>query len=159
MKLKRLNPRQKKLVKHLLQGKSLQDSAALAGYSQETLSQSASQALRLVKKKMPELMDDIGLTDKRLLAKYLLPALEANETKFFQHEGMVTDSREVIAWGPRLEALDKAFRLKGSFEADNQRHAVMPIGVMVQVEHIGTQAENSAEAKLTVEVVGHAEAN
>src|SRR3990167_4464304 len=33
-------------------------------------------------------------------------ALEANETKFFAHEGKVVDERECVAWGPRLQALD-----------------------------------------------------
>lgn len=39
------------------------------------------------------------------LVRRLKELLDAHETKFFQHEGQVTDSREVIAWGPRADGL------------------------------------------------------
>ena len=38
-------------------------------------------------------------------------ALSAKETKFFQHEGRVTDHRKVIAHGTRLRAVDLALQL------------------------------------------------
>jgi hypothetical protein len=34
----------------------------------------------------------------------MLEILEAEETRFFQKDGEVTDSRDVVAWGPRLGA-------------------------------------------------------
>ena len=46
-------------MKYLLLGKSLNDAAACAGYSINTINAGASQALSLIRKKMPELMDDI----------------------------------------------------------------------------------------------------
>ncbi|MGC2493685.1 hypothetical protein [Candidatus Binatus sp.] len=36
-----------------------------------------------------------------VLGKTIAEGVQACETKFFQHEGKVTDSRDVIAWGPR----------------------------------------------------------
>ncbi|MGA9477177.1 MAG: hypothetical protein WBV21_05330 [Desulfobacterales bacterium] len=35
----------------------------------------------------------------------MLDILEAEETRFFQIDGEVTDSRDVVAWGPRLGAV------------------------------------------------------
>jgi hypothetical protein len=61
--------------------------------------------------------DQHGLTDEALIEKHLKPLLQAKETKFFQHKGRVTDSRQVPAHGIRLNALDMAFRLRGSYAA------------------------------------------
>jgi hypothetical protein len=61
--------------------------------------------------------EDHGLSDDSLKNK-LLAALDAMETKFFQHEGEVSDEREVIAWGPRLKALEMAMRAKDMFAAE-----------------------------------------
>ena len=72
---------------------------------------------------------------------------------------MVTDSRDVIAWGPRLEALDKAFRLKGSYEADNAKTQNVAVGIRVTVEQLGHTTEIAAETGPIVEVMGQPEAN
>jgi hypothetical protein len=40
-------------------------------------------------------------TPAHVLAKTIAEGVQAHETKFFQHEGVVTDTRDVIAWGPR----------------------------------------------------------
>jgi hypothetical protein len=50
-----------------------------------------------------------------LVEDYLKPLLEAHETKFFQFQGQVVERVNVVAWGPRKEGLDIAFRLKGSY--------------------------------------------
>jgi len=39
------------------------------------------------------------------------PGNQANETKFFAHEGMVTDEREVVNWAARLKASEIAFQV------------------------------------------------
>ncbi len=46
-----------------------------------------------------------------------MPGLEAMETKLAQDKGKFTDERDLVAWGPRLQALDMAFNLKGSYAA------------------------------------------
>jgi hypothetical protein len=94
---------------------SLSEATIAAGYSDQNPRQSGFQALEQIRKKMLELLDKHGLTDDSLIDKYLRPALEAKETKFAQFEGKFTDKRNVVAWGPRLTALDMALNLKGSF--------------------------------------------
>ncbi len=61
-----------------------------------------------LERKLKKSDPDIGSLE--LLACRLLthPAHEANETKFFAHEGQVTDEREVINWAARLKASEIA---------------------------------------------------
>jgi hypothetical protein len=42
------------------------------------------QALKQIKGRIPEVMNELGLTDRMLIQKYLVPLLEAKETKFFK---------------------------------------------------------------------------
>jgi len=90
-------------------------SALAAGYSDKHPGQSGWQALESIRHKMPEVLDEHGLTDCALIEKHLLPALEAQETKFVQRGGKITDQMNVVAWSARLRALDLVFRLKGSY--------------------------------------------
>ena len=68
-----------------------------------------------MRKTMPEVLEAAGLTDDALIEKYLKPLLNAEETKFFQHKGRVVSKRNVAALGTRTQALDLAFKLKGSY--------------------------------------------
>ena len=51
-------------------------------------------------------LDYIGLKreDLQRATRELVAALNAEETKFFAHEGQVIDTRNVVAWAPRLKA-------------------------------------------------------
>jgi phage terminase small subunit len=113
----KLTNQQRELVKNLTKGMTISDAALKAGYSELWPRQAGHQALEAIRNKMPEVLEKAGLTDEALIDKYLRPALEAEETKFFQKDGQVTDQRNVWAWGPRLTALDMAFNLKGSYAA------------------------------------------
>lgn len=115
MSKKNLTSRERKLFKCLTKGMSIADAAIAAGYSAKNPSQSGHQALERIRRNAPQLLAKHGLDDDSLIEKYLAPALEANETKFFQKDGIVTDSRDVIAWGPRLSALDMAMKIRGMY--------------------------------------------
>jgi hypothetical protein len=62
-------------------------------------------------------MEAEGITAD-VLAKQLKEELNANETKFFSHEGEVVDEREVIAWRIRQEARKDGNKLRGDYPAD-----------------------------------------
>src|SRR5262249_11820938 len=100
-----------------------------AGYSDRNLAQSGHQVLKAIRLRMPELMDEIGLSKRALIEKYLTPLLNAKDTKFFQHNGKVTDQRKVPALSVRADALDMAFRLRGSYTPSRLEEP--PIGVQV----------------------------
>ena len=72
-----------------------------AGYSDRNLAQSGHQVLKAIRLRMPELMDN----------------------------GKVTDQRKVPALSVRADALDMAFRLRGSYTPSRLEEP--PIGVQV----------------------------
>ena len=75
--------RQQTFVKELAPGKTLTQAAKTAGYSDKNPAQSGYQALAQLRGRVPELLERHGLGEEVLIEKYLLPLLEANETKFF----------------------------------------------------------------------------
>ncbi len=68
---------------------------------------------------MPELLGRHGITGDVLVQQYLKPGLDAMETEFGKFKGMIVDQKDVIAWGPRLEALDMTFRLLNAYPREN----------------------------------------
>jgi hypothetical protein len=118
---RQLTPRQVEFAKHLLESDTITEAARRAGYSDKNLAQSGHQALKAIRLKMPELMDALGLSEKALIEKHLVPLLSATSTKFFQHEGRVTQKREVADNDARLKALDMAFKLRGSCKAADSK--------------------------------------
>ena len=130
----KLTPQQRLLVKALAKGANLTEAALEAGYSPENPGQSGYQAIEQIRVKMPQLLDKHGLTDDSLIEKYLRPALEAEETKFAQKDGMFTDAKNVVSWGPRLTALDMAFNLRGSFpQRDKNAVVAMPVQIITNI--------------------------
>jgi hypothetical protein len=114
-KRKLLTTRQVALTKNLLSGTTITEAARRAGYSEKNLAQSGHQALKAIRLRMPELMDDAGLSERVLIEKYLVPLLSAKDTKYFQHRGKITDKRTVPDNDTRLRALETAFELRGSY--------------------------------------------
>lgn len=81
----------------------------------------ASQNYRLLQKKIELWLDEKGLSEGKLKEK-LLYLLNAKETKFFQAEGKVTDTREVEALEVQRRALDMALKVKGLYAPE--RHTL-----------------------------------
>ena len=114
----KLTPQQRRLIKNLIAGQSITESARSAGYADNGyVGQIGSQALETIREKMPQILDKHGLTDNVLIEKYLKPLLNAETTEFAKFEGKITDEKSVIAWEPRKAGLDMAFNLKGSYAA------------------------------------------
>lgn len=92
-----LTTKQRLYAQVVAQGKTKAEAKRVAGYSATTSttaieSSSVKAAFsRLVRQYIPA----------HHLAKRIAEGLDATETKFFQMEGQVTDSRDVIAWGER----------------------------------------------------------
>jgi hypothetical protein len=111
---KKLTPRQHAFVKNLAKGASQKDAFIAAGYKAKHPDQGAHQALKQIQVKVPRIMDEMGLTDHLLIEKYLVPLLDAEETKFFVIKNKLVE-RNVQALGTRHTALDTAFKLRGSY--------------------------------------------
>lgn len=122
---KKLRGKEPGLVKALAQTTNVSEAGRIAGYGTP---QSAHRALNNIQKKVPDLMDEIGLTDEFLLKECLKPGLSAMETRHYANKGVVLDSKDVIAWTERRGFLDMAFKLKGSYAQER-------IGVDVNHTH------------------------
>jgi hypothetical protein len=117
---KDLSSRQHAFLKAYAKGKTLKQAAIETGYSKKNADQSGYQALKAIKVRAADLMDEMGLTDRALIENYLVPLLNAKETKFFKGG----DKRiNVAALGIRLAALDTAFKLRGSYAPRDPKEA------------------------------------
>ena len=139
--IKKLTPRQHAFVKNLAKGASQKDAFIAAGYKAKHPDQGAHQALKQIQGKVPLIMDQMGLTDHHLIEKYLVPLLDAEETKFF-NEGKKRIN--VPALGIRHAALDTAFKLRGSYAPRSPKEAEQ-FGVKVIVVDIPRPPRNAID--------------
>ena len=134
VELSRFTGRQRQILGCLARGLTIQECADELGISKQRVHQ----VCQMTKGRVADLMDDAGLTDAALVNRYLKPALEATETEFAKFQGTITDSREVIAWGPRLQALELAAKMRGTIGGDK---AQVNVGLAVRIQHVGSEPE------------------
>ena len=110
------NPRLAKFTELVCDGENMYQAAKAAGYS-DSIAKNAYREL------MPRAQDVF----RRALAQHapigkqakkIAEGMEATETVFFQKDGKVTDSRDVVAWGARHKYLELAAKCQG-FLVDN----------------------------------------
>lgn len=109
-KAKRLTQKERKLVVAVTKTANVSEAGRIAGYSDAP---AAHKAMKRIERKMPEILDAHGLTDDYVVRECLKPGLMAMETQFFANKGIVLDSKDTIAWGPRHQFLETWMKLKG----------------------------------------------
>jgi len=95
-------------------------SARAAGYkcrNQGGFESIGSQNYRKMLPQIEEWIDSQGLSEARL-KELLVDGLTAFETKFFQKNGKVTETKTVIPWEVRRKYLEMAMKVKGMFAPD-----------------------------------------
>lgn len=122
-KLSLLNKKQRLVFISMLNGMNNTQACREAGYK-------SAGATRTIKKRIPDLMQRCGLSDKILLEK-LKEKLDAKETKFFQMNGQVTETREVVAHGIQMQALDMSFKLRGAYIKPEEDRSNQEINVQI----------------------------
>jgi hypothetical protein len=137
------NPRQQKFIRGIAAGKTLTQAALDAGYSKKNPDQSGYQALAQLRGRVPELLERHGICEEVLIEKYLVPLLDAHETKFFP-TGITVDVGKkkkervfqinVQALGIRHAALRTAFELHGSYAPKDPKEAAQFGVKIVQVD-------------------------
>lgn len=106
-----LTPKEAKLAQALITTTdNISEAGRIAGYCD---AQEAHRAYQRVQRKMPDLLDAHGLTEDHVIEECLKPSLKAMETKFFADKGIVMTQKDVIAWGPRQQAEERYWRLRG----------------------------------------------
>jgi len=91
-----------------------------------------------------ESLDRLGFTPEYIITEYLVPALNALETKFAQFKGEFTDEREVINWDARLRALDIALKIMGAYDGQ-RKPADAPTEITVSVLTYGQSIERPSD--------------
>ena len=64
---KNLTRRESVLLEHIRAGKTISDAARQAGFSKKWPGQAGSQAFKNIQKKMPTILDDLGLTYEAII--------------------------------------------------------------------------------------------
>jgi hypothetical protein len=102
--------------------------------AEKTIAEKISDSLR---SPIIQALDDEGITLPKL-AQSLAKELEADETKFFSHQGQIIEQANVIAWDVRQRARQDAHRLRGDYPAEERK-------VRVQVTHLTPEEEEIAK--------------
>jgi len=129
-------------------------SARAAGYRAKTDDSFRAIGYQNRKKVAPKIakwLDDHGFSDTRLKVK-VLQLMEAKETRFFAHEGMVTDQRDVEALAIQVKATEMALKVKGLFAPERHEHSG-ELGARLQLSDsdrkLGQQLVQAALVKMT----------
>ena len=143
---KRLSLRERKLLKELPTSKSVTEAAIKAGYSKKYPRQAGHQAMKALRGRVPDLMDELGLTERFIIDKKLRPVLDATETKFIREVKEVKRGKRwvqlpvvnqyIVADNmARLNAIDKTLLLHGSYAPRDPKEAAQ-FGVKVIIQDI-----------------------
>jgi hypothetical protein len=110
--LENLLPKKLAYVQGRLDGKSKKQAALDAGFS-ETMANHAHDKIetRDVREAFARLIREMVPPEQ--IAKTIAEGMAANETKFFSHEGVVQDKREVPAWSERRQYAEGAAEFAG----------------------------------------------
>jgi len=111
-----LNEKRRKLLAGISEGLNVSEAGRVAGYGTP---QSSHRAMNLIRMNTPELLAQIGLPAEKLLKGTFLKELEATETVFFSHQGIVIESREVIAHDIRLRTAIELAKMHGLYPKAN----------------------------------------
>jgi hypothetical protein len=135
--------RQQALVDNIPTSKTLAEAAIKAGYPAKNARQSAFQALQGMRGRVPDLMDQLGLSEQVLIDKHLRRHLNAKRLQYFQKDGKV-DSRKTEALEIQSKALDMAFQLHGSYAPRDPKEAAQ-FGIKVVVVDIPRPPRNAID--------------
>ena len=126
-----------KFTQLICDGENQYQAAIAAGYSDST-------ARNAYRELMPRAQDVF----RRALAQHapigkqakkIAEGMEATETVFFQKDGKVTDSRDVVAWGARHKYLELAAKCQGFLVDNVQLSGKDGEQLVIEVRRMGTK--------------------
>jgi hypothetical protein len=104
--------RRRAQLKRVINGESAKEASLAVGYK---TARSGYNALADTRKRLVTVMDHYGLTEQALIRDYLMPLLNATQTKFFAKDGIVMDERIVEDNDTRESALHMTWKLRGAY--------------------------------------------
>jgi hypothetical protein len=108
-----LTPKELKFLKAFVKTGNQRRSALSAGYSPVNPDQSANCVINQLRRKVPELLERIGLHPEKVFRETLVDGLKAKRTEFFSQSGVVIETREVVDHEQRGKYLDRYCKLLG----------------------------------------------
>jgi len=110
--IEKLPPKKQRYVEGVVAGRSRKQAALDAGFTQAMATHPGQKIETAdVREAFSALIREVIPAEK--IAKTIAAGIEANETKFFSHEGKVEDEREVIAWSERRQYAELAAEYGG----------------------------------------------
>jgi phage terminase small subunit len=150
---KKLTHLQRKAIVEKLKGKTDSRAARDAGYSPATAHRASIDVFGkpVVQAKFAEIMERAGITDE-LLAQRLREGLDAKETKFFAHKGVVKGKRTVVANSERRLTAELVCKIKQHIPKDTEPPRAP---IQVQLIHVAgdVYAASSTPPAQAVEVI------
>lgn len=110
--LDRLGWRRREQLRRVIGGESVQNASLAVGYSNR---QSGYSALSDTRRRLQAALEQSGMTPLVFVRDYLLPKMNATETKLATFEGKFTDSVEVEALGTQMDAIKLCAKVAGYF--------------------------------------------
>ena len=92
-----------------------------------------SRRMKILRPVVIQWLEEQGFTKEGIMAEWL-EDIHAEETKFFQHEGVVTDERNVINYTARQKALENLGKIVGVYAPEKRELTGKdgePLGVIV----------------------------
>jgi hypothetical protein len=108
-----LTPKELKFLKAFVRTGNQRQSVLSAGYSPVNPDQSANCVMKQLRRKVPELLEHVGLHLEEVLRETLVPGLKAKKTEFFAQNGIVMEIREVVDHEQRGKYFDRYCKLAG----------------------------------------------
>lgn len=122
--------RRQKLIAAALDGRPLRQVGLETGLSPATVDSQVSNIMKepQVQQAFAQILEESGL-DSKFLANKLRELIDAKTVLFFQHQGQVTDQREVPALETQRKTAELACRLYGYLKPDNAATSINNSGL------------------------------
>jgi hypothetical protein len=121
-----LTPKELKFLKTFVKTGNQRVSALSAGYSPVNPDQSANCVMKQLRRKVPELLEHVGLHLERVFRETLVPGLKAKRTEFFDQNGVVIETREVVDHEQRGKYFDRYCKLLGLYGNGHDENSDSP---------------------------------
>jgi hypothetical protein len=133
-----------KLLQSVASGMNVSEAGRAAGYSNP---QSAHRSLHRIRLQLPEILEKMNLPVEKVIKK-LAAKMEAKETKFFEHGGIVMETRNVEAHDIQLRAAIEFAKIYGLYpktNGHNEENADSGEGTTINI-NLGFLSPERAEA-------------
>ena len=137
-----LTPKELKFLKAFVKTGNQRLSALSAGYSPDNPDQSANCVMKQLRRKVPELLEHVGLHLDKVLRETLVPGLKAKKTEFFAQNGIVMETREVVDHEQRGKYFDRYCKLAGLFpngfdgDSDSARRSPVTVNLVIADQRV-----------------------